>query len=106
MFEDAAKQGNVVSLSAMTLAEIVYLIEKGRIAPSTLNLILAELDSATAVLVETPVDRHVIAAMRTLNRADIPELPDRVIAATAAHLGVPLISRDGKIRASSLITVW
>ncbi len=106
VFEGAAKQGNIVSLSSMTLAEIVYLSEKGRIAPATINLILAELDSATAVLVETPMDRHVITAMRTINRADVPELPDRVIAATAAHLGVPLISRDGKIQASGLITVW
>lgn len=106
VFEGAAKQGNVVSLSSMTLAEIVYLIEKGRIVPTTLNLILAELDSATTVLVETPIDRHVIATMRIINRANIPELPDRIIAATASHLGVPLVSRDGKIQASGLITVW
>ena len=47
VFEDAAHQGNVVSLSSITLAEIVYLIEKGRIAPATLNLVLAEFNSST-----------------------------------------------------------
>jgi PIN domain nuclease of toxin-antitoxin system len=33
-------------------------------------------------------------------------LPDRIIAATAVHLGVPVISRDRKIQSSSIATVW
>ena len=33
-------------------------------------------------------------------------MPDRIIAATALHLGVPVISRDGKIRASTVATIW
>ena len=28
------------------------------------------------------------------------------IAATAVHFGVPVISRDGKIRTSSVSTIW
>lgn len=37
---------------------------------------------------------------------EVPDLPDRVIAATALALNLPLISRDGKIKASRLTTVW
>jgi len=33
-------------------------------------------------------------------------MPDRIIATTALHLGVPLISRDGRIRLSSVPTIW
>jgi predicted nucleic acid-binding protein len=33
-------------------------------------------------------------------------MPDQIIAATAMHLGVPLISRDRRIKASSLATIW
>jgi predicted nucleic acid-binding protein len=33
-------------------------------------------------------------------------MPDRIIAATALHLGVPLVSRDRKIQASSIHTIW
>jgi PIN domain nuclease of toxin-antitoxin system len=33
-------------------------------------------------------------------------MPDRVIAATAIHFDVPIISRDGRIRAANLKTVW
>jgi PIN domain nuclease of toxin-antitoxin system len=44
--------------------------------------------------------------MRTVSRSEVPDLPDRIIAATAVHLGVPAISRDGKIRTSSVDTIW
>jgi len=33
-------------------------------------------------------------------------MPDRIIAATALHLGVPLISRDRRISLSAVATVW
>jgi predicted nucleic acid-binding protein len=39
-------------------------------------------------------------------RSEIPDMPDRIIAATAIHLGVPVLSRDGRIRASSVRTIW
>jgi len=44
--------------------------------------------------------------MRRVDRAQVPDLPDRSIAATAVHFGVPLISRDRKIRSSSVPTIW
>jgi hypothetical protein len=34
-----------------------------------------------------------------------PDLPDRVIAATALHFGVPVINRDRKIRSSNIETI-
>jgi predicted nucleic acid-binding protein len=33
-------------------------------------------------------------------------MPDRVIAATALSLGIPLVSHDGKIRDSRIQTIW
>ncbi len=33
-------------------------------------------------------------------------MPDRIIAATALHLGLPLVTRDHRIRASSVTTIW
>ncbi|MDY7076564.1 MAG: hypothetical protein SXV54_06520 [Chloroflexota bacterium] len=44
--------------------------------------------------------------MRQVPREQVPDLPDRVIAATALYLGVPLISRDRKIRLSDVTTIW
>jgi predicted nucleic acid-binding protein len=33
-------------------------------------------------------------------------MPDRIIAATALALGLPLVTRDRKIRAADLETIW
>jgi PIN domain nuclease of toxin-antitoxin system len=106
VFDDAAQRGDQVTISSITLAEIVYLGEKGRISPATLTLTLAELNSVTGLLTETPVDRQIVVAMSRIERTGIPDLPDRIIGATALHLAVPLISRDGKIRSSGLTTIW
>jgi predicted nucleic acid-binding protein len=37
---------------------------------------------------------------------EVPDMPDRIIAGTALYFGVPVISRDRKIKASSVETIW
>jgi len=66
----------------------------------------AELDATDAVLVDMPFDRHVAQAMGRVARDEVPDLPDRIICATALCLSLPIISRDRKIQASRLKTVW
>lgn len=102
----AAGDGDQIALSVISLAEMIYLIDKGRIDSTALDRVLAALDRPNPVFVEIPVDRAVARAMRYVNRAQVPDLPDRVIVATAVQLGVPLISRDSKIRASGVTTIW
>jgi PIN domain nuclease of toxin-antitoxin system len=106
ILEKSAVDGNQVAFSSITLAEIVYLSERGRIPSETLALLLNAVDTNDAVLVETPFDRHITQTMATIDRAQVPDLPDRIIAATAVHLGVSLISRDHKIQLSAVNTIW
>jgi PIN domain nuclease of toxin-antitoxin system len=106
IFEKAAVEGTQVAFSSITLAEIVYLSERGRIPAGTLDLLLNAVDTNTAVLVETPFDRYITQTMATIDRAQVPDLPDRIISATAVYLGVPLISRDHKIQLSIVNTIW
>jgi predicted nucleic acid-binding protein len=73
---------------------------------SVLGRLLAALDRPCAVLRELPFDRAVAAVMPTIDRRRVPDLPDRIIAATASLHGVPLISRDRAIRLSGLPTIW
>ncbi len=44
--------------------------------------------------------------MRQVPRAQMPDMPDRIVAATATFLRVPVISRDGRIKSSNVQTVW
>jgi predicted nucleic acid-binding protein len=57
--EEIAAQGNQVAFSSITLAEILYLSERGRINSTTLDLLLREVESDDALLVEIPFDRHI-----------------------------------------------
>jgi len=50
----------------------------------------------TMNLVDRSDDTH-----RTLS-SQVPDLPDRIVTATAAPLRIPLIGRDGKVRASQI----
>lgn len=102
----ATKQGSQVAISSISLVETAYLEEKERIPAGTLAGLLALLDEPGPLLVEVPVTRHIIAALLSISRDTIPDMPDRVIAATAFSLAVPLVSRDRKIQDSQIQTIW
>lgn len=104
--DSAAANGEQIGVSTISLVEIVYLAEKGRIAVNVPDDILAALHDPSPLLLEIPVDRAIVAALRQVDRVQVPELADRVIAATAHHFGLPVISRDRKITASVIPTIW
>lgn len=104
--EQIAVSGNQVAFSSITLAEIVYLSERGRINPTTLSRLLAEVNSDNPLLVEIPFDRNIAQALTQVDRTQIPDLPDRIIAATGVYLNLPIISRDHRIQTSNLETIW
>jgi PIN domain nuclease of toxin-antitoxin system len=104
--EQIATEGNQVAFSSITLAEIVYLSEKGRINSMTLDRLLIEVASDNALLVEIPFDRNIALTLRQVDRSQIPDLPDRIIAATGLYLNVPVISRDRRIQLSTMDTIW
>lgn len=104
--EAAAPQGDQIGVSAISLAEIVYLVEKSRIDSETLTRLRRTLHHPDEVLTEVPVDGQVVEYMQHLPRNEVPDLPGRIIGATALALHVPVISRDRQIRASSLEAIW
>lgn len=66
-------------------------------------------DAATAgnEIALSPISlAEIVEAMRQVPRVDVPDMPDRIVAATGVYFGVPVISRDGRIRASNIHTVW
>ena len=53
-----------------------------------------------------PLDLAVVLAMGEISRDVVPEMPDRIIAATARYLSLPLVTRDLKIQAADIDTIW
>lgn len=106
VINQAAQQQEQIALSSISLIEIAYLEEKGRIPHHSLATLLNLLDEPNPWIAEIPVDRTILAALAEVDRATVPDMPDRIIAATALHLSVPLVSRDHKIRTSQVQTIW
>jgi PIN domain nuclease of toxin-antitoxin system len=106
LIETIEDTGDVIGVSAITIAEMTYLVEKGRIQPDAVTRLAAVLRNPESVFQEISVDLEIAETLHLIPRVQIPDLPDRIIAATALYFGVPLISRDGRIRASSVQTIW
>lgn len=106
MMEKIAASDDHVAISSITLVEIVYLIEKARLGGDALDRVDQALDDPNMMLLVAPLEREVVAAMKDIERSVVPELPDRVIAATAHALRVPLITKDAALWRSTVDTIW
>ncbi|MEB3147564.1 MAG: type II toxin-antitoxin system VapC family toxin [Sphaerospermopsis sp.] len=105
--EQTVNTGNPIYISAITVIEIAYLVEKGRFAEEVLTRILNALDDPNVGIILVPLDRNISGAIRQIDRVTVPDMPDRIIAATAFSLGIPLVTRDLRIQALTTIkTIW
>ncbi len=76
----AINTGNLIYISAISLVEIVYLVEK---------------------------NRNISEKIKQIDRTTVPDMPDRIIAATALSLDIPLVSCDSKIQnLTSVSVIW
>jgi len=103
---DAAEARQKIALSPISLAEVVYLIEKRRLPMAAYTDLRKALGNPNHVLEEAPFTMEVVEAMQRVARSEVPDVPDRIVAATAVYLCVPVISRHRRIRSADLRTVW
>lgn len=101
---DTADNGNtIIYIPAIVFAEILYLAEKRRITANLQDL--SKLLQKSPNFRESPLTQAIVDTAELIT--DVPELHDRLIAATARHLNLELITTDEKIRESSYVnTVW
>ncbi len=98
--------GNDLAISSITLIEMVYLIEKGRVPADRFTEIVRMVRQPTRGLVEIPVDIEIARTLSRIDVSQVADMPDRIIAATALYLQVPILSKDRKIQLSNLTTIW
>jgi PIN domain nuclease of toxin-antitoxin system len=104
--DQAAANRRSIEISPISLAEIIYLIEKNRVPASVSDDLRRALDNPNHVFNEAPFTGEIVKTMPQVSRAEVPDMPDRIVAATAVYFSVPVISRDGRIRSSNIQTVW
>ena len=103
---EAATARRKIAISTISLAEVVYLIEKNRLPQSAYDELTQALADPEHVFTEAVFSAAIVQTMRQVSRAEVPDMPDRMVAASAVYFGVPVVSRDRRIRAASLKTVW
>jgi len=103
--QTAVRNGSKVAVSSISLVEIGYLVEKGRILSTAFEDVTSTLTDPSQTFEEAPVSRWVADSLRQVSRLSVPDMPDRIIAATGLHFAVPVISRDSKIRAANIQTI-
>jgi predicted nucleic acid-binding protein len=99
-YQLADKGESTIIIPAIVLMEMLYLFEKNRIDVGLLQT--EELFKSQNYQFE-PLSFDILKTATGID--DIPELHDRLIAATAKYLDLPLITNDPEIRASGYVTV-
>jgi len=105
-FDQAATAGDPIYVSAISLVETVYLAEKGKLPATVIERLTTVLDGADAEIHVVPITSEVAFAIRQVPRDAVPDMPDRIIAATALCLDLPLVTRDRRIQTASITTIW
>lgn len=99
--------GYPILISSISVVEICYLTEKGKIPTIVLERVKASLEISNSGIAVLPISHEIALEMQKIPRETVPEMCDRIIAATALYLGLPLVTKDHKIRNLDVIqTIW
>ena len=99
-FQSADKGEATIIIPAIVLMEILYLFEKNRI---DIGLLQTEDLFKSQNYQFEPLSFEILKTASEID--DIPELHDRLIAATARYLDLPIITNDPVIRDSMFVEV-
>jgi PIN domain nuclease of toxin-antitoxin system len=103
--DGAIAAGFPILVSAISIIEIIYLEEKRKISAGAAERIRQACAAEDPSIEIVAIDERVAYGIQNIVRAEVPDMPDRIIAATAVSLGVPLVTRDHKIRSSGVHTI-
>lgn len=102
----AVESGRPAFVSAISIVEVIYLIERSRIPLEAVQRLETALSDLASGLKVVSVDGRVAEAVHKVPRELVPDMPDRIIAATAPHLELPLVTRDQRIHSAGIETIW
>ena len=98
--------GDHIGVSAISVAEMVYLIEKGRIPATALTDVQAAVADPKAVLKYVPVDQDIATNMVAILAMRFPIFPTGSSPRPRICNGIPVLTRDGRIRSSNVRSIW
>ena len=104
----AADDGHArVLVPTIVLVEAAMIAERRRMADELVDWLYGLREGGSGNYQLVPLDERVVHHFRVFGPAAVPEMADRIIAATALALGFPLLSADPIIAESPLVkVVW
>lgn len=105
IFEAAERGQAQVLVPSICLVEALFLLQRQRVPQTVVDQLLQLPEHMRASLRVVPLDMAVVHAVADFGPAAVPELADRVIAATARALNLPLLTVDHAIAHSGLVDV-
>ena len=82
----AVMAGSPVYVPSICLVETTYLVEKGRLPEVSFDRLNGVVSAKGTDLLVAPLNHAVAIAVARIKRAQVPAMPDRIIAATALRL--------------------
>ena len=85
---------------------MIYLVEKNRLSTQNLADLKTTLHRPDSGFRVQAFDLAIAEQLEMIPRDQIPDMPDRMIAATALYLKLPLVTADHRIQAAEIETIW
>lgn len=105
--DEVALSGGYIFIPTISFVEITYLAEKGRLGANVLPRINSAIQQPNNVLKPIELTYQITISLSQISRQIVPDMPDRIIAATALHLNIPLVTKDHKIQTlQNISTIW
>jgi PIN domain nuclease of toxin-antitoxin system len=105
--DDATAADAPLMISAVTVVELVYLVEKGTFSQANVEAFYEILDAADSGFEVVPIDGPVARAVSRIPRTAVGDPFDRMIAATALARAAPLVTYDRRFRQVAVLeTIW
>jgi PIN domain nuclease of toxin-antitoxin system len=105
--DNATAADGPLMISAATVVELVYLVEKGTFSLAHVEAFYEILDATDSGFEVVSIDGPVARAVSRIPRTAVADPFDRMIAATALARAVPLVTYDRRLRqVAGLETIW
>ncbi|MFM9903927.1 MAG: type II toxin-antitoxin system VapC family toxin [Pyrinomonadaceae bacterium] len=104
---DLAAETGTVYVASISIVELTYLAEKNRVSEAVVEKLREAIDDDSTSFRLAELTREVADEIENIDRSIVADMPDRIVAATALALGLPLVTSDGNIQQLlNVETIW